>query len=102
MSLKPKEIESIPEETVKVATKAFPKGNTMMKMRDELGVFFGDEQFAHLFSSQGQPALAPWRLALVTVMQYAENLTDRQAADAVRRHTDWKYALGLDFGGKHR
>ena len=95
MSLKPQEIEPIPEETIKVATKAFPKGNTMMKMRDEFGVFFADKQFAHLFSSQGQPALAPWRLALVTVMQYAENLTDRQAADAVRGRIDWKYALGL-------
>ena len=48
MSLKPQEIEPIPKETVRVASKAFPKGNTMMKMRDELGVFFEDEQFAHL------------------------------------------------------
>lgn len=95
MSLKPQEIDPIPEETVRIARRAFPKGNTMMKMRGELGVFFEDEQFAHLFSSQGQPALAPWRLALVTVMQYAENLTDRQAADAVRGRIDWKYALGL-------
>ena len=97
MSLKPQEIEPIPKETVRIVSGAFPDGNTMMKMRDELGVFFADEQFAHLFSSQGQPALAPWRLALVTIMQYAENLTDRQAADAVRRHMDWKYALGLEL-----
>lgn len=85
MSLKPQEIEPIPKETVRIASGAFPDGNTMMKMRDGLGVFFEDEQFAHLFSSQGQPALAPWRLALMTIMQYMENLTDRQAADAVRR-----------------
>jgi len=38
----------------------------------------------------GQPAEAPWRLALVTVMQFAENLTDRQAAEAVRGRIDWK------------
>ena len=82
MSLKPQEIEPIPKETVRIVSRAFPEGNTMMKMRDELGVFFADEQFAHLFSSQGQPALSPWRLALVTIMQYAENLTDRQADDA--------------------
>lgn len=97
MSLKPKTIEPVPEETARITQAAFPKGNTMMKMRDELGVFFEDEQFSHLFSSQGQPALAPWRLALVTIMQYAENLTDRQAADAVRGHIDWKYALGLEL-----
>ena len=50
-----------------------------------------------MFLSCGQPALSPWRLALVTVMQYAENLTDRQAADAVRSRIDWKYALGLEL-----
>ncbi len=76
MSLKPQAVESIPEETIRVAQAAFPQGNTYMKMRDELGVFFSDEQFALLFSPRGQPALCPWRLALVTIMQFAENLTD--------------------------
>jgi transposase len=66
-------------------------------MRDELGVFYADEAFAELFSSRGQPAESPWRLALVIVMQFAENLTDRQAADAVRSRIDWKYALGLEL-----
>ncbi len=46
---------------------------------------------------RGQPALAPWRLALITIMQFAENLTDRQAADQVRSRIDWKYALGLEL-----
>ena len=41
--------------------------------------------------------VAPWRLALVVVMQYIEGLTDRQAADAVRRCMDWKYALSLEL-----
>ncbi|NIV91670.1 IS5/IS1182 family transposase, partial [candidate division KSB1 bacterium] len=68
-----------------------------MKMRDEMGVFFDDEQFADLFSSRGQPALSPWRLGLITIMQYAENLTDRQTADAVRSRIDWKYALSLEL-----
>jgi len=97
MSLKLQAIGPIPEQTVKVAKAAFRNGNTYMTMRDELGVFFSDDQFADLFSSHGQPALSPWRLALITIMQYAENLTDRQAADAVRGRIDWKYALSLEL-----
>lgn len=97
MSLKPEPIGLIPQETVRVAKAAFPKGTTFMRMRDELGVLYQDEQFAHLFPKVGQPALCPWRLALVTVMQFAEGLSDRQAADAVRARLDWKYALGLEL-----
>ena len=62
-----------------------------------LGTFFTDDQFADLYPADGQPAYAPWRLALVSIMQFAENLTDRQAADAVRSRIDWKYALSLDL-----
>jgi transposase len=88
----------IPEETVRVARAAFPKGNVYMTMRDELGFWYKDSDFASLFtSSQGRPAESPGRLALVTVMQYAEGLVDRQAADAVRSRIDWKYALGLEL-----
>ena len=87
MSLHPHPINDIPEPTVTVAKAAFPKGNVYMTMRDELGVFYTDEAFAELFSNRGQPAESPWRLALVTIVQFAENLTDRQAADAVRSRT---------------
>ena len=97
MSLKPQAIFPIPEETVRVSQAAFPAGTIYMKMRDELGTIYTDEQFVDLYPQHGQPALAPWRLALVTVMQFAENLTDRQAADAVRGRLDWKYALGLEL-----
>ena len=68
-----------------------------MQMRDELGTLYADEDFLDLFPSRGQPAEAPWRLALVTLMQYAEGLTDRQAADAVRTRIDWKYVLSLEL-----
>ena len=68
-----------------------------MQMRDLLGTFFTDDQFADLYPADGQPAYAPWRLALVSVMQFAENLTHRQAADAVRSRIDWKYALSLEL-----
>ena len=95
--LKPEAVEKIPEETVRIAKAAFPKGSVIMKLRDEFGSLYKDEDFAELFSNTGQPALAAWRLALVTVFQYLENLTDRQAADAVRGRLDWKYALGLEL-----
>ncbi len=96
MSLKLNNAQQIPEATVRVARAAFPKGdNVYMKIRDECGVVYQDEQFADLFGVRGKPAEAPGRLALVTIMQYAEGMTDREAADAVRSRIDWKYALGL-------
>ena len=97
MSLKPEGINPVPEETARIAHAAYPKGNVFMHMRDELGTIYQDESFAALFSHTGQPAEAPWRLALVTIMQFAEGLSDRQAADAVRGRIDWKYALGLEL-----
>ncbi len=90
--LRPKPIEEIPADTARVAKAAFRRGSTVMKLRDEFGTLYQDEDFAMLFSSTGQPALAPWRLALITVFQFLENLTDRQAADAVRGRLDWKCA----------
>jgi transposase len=97
MCLHPHSVDPVPEQTARVAKAAFPKGTIYMTMRDELGVIFEDEDFAHLFPSRGQPAMAPWRLALVTIMQFAEGLSDRQTADAVRARIDWKYALSLDL-----
>ena len=97
MSLQPQAIPPIPEETRRVAHASLPKGNVFMQMRDELGTFYRDEDFLDLFSKKGQPAESAWRLALVMVMQYAEGLTDRQAADAVKTRIDWKYALSLEI-----
>jgi transposase len=67
-------------------------------IRDELGEVFADEAFAAAFGVRGRPGWSPGRLVLVTALQFAENLTDRQAAEAVRVRIDWKYCLGLDFG----
>jgi transposase len=97
MSLHPSQDSIIPEETCRVARAAFPKGNVFMRMRDALGLIYSDPPFASLFSHTGQPAEAPARLALVLVLQCAEGLADRQAADAVRRRMDWKYTLGLEL-----
>jgi transposase len=68
-----------------------------MRMRDEVGTVFEDEDFAKLFPGRGRPAFSPWRLALATIMQFSEDLSDRQAADAVRGRIDWKYALSLEL-----
>lgn len=95
--LKSEKNTDIPELTRLVAQTAFPKGSVIMTMRDELGPIFEDGHFAELYPTLGQPAESPGRLALVTVMQFIENLTDRQAADAVRGRIDWKYALGLEL-----
>jgi transposase len=97
MSLHPKPIGEIPAETARVARAAFPKGSLVTRLRDEFSVIYQDEDFGRLYSDRGQPALAPWRLALVTVFQFLENLSDRQAADAVRARIDWKYALELEL-----
>src|SRR5260370_39828003 len=96
MSLKPEPIGPVPEETARIARAAFPKGNLYLRLRDELGPLYQDDLFTDLFPSRGQPAEAPWRLALVTVMQFLEGMSDRQAAEAVRSRLDWKYLLGLD------
>jgi transposase len=95
MSLRPHALESVPEETARVARAAFPKGNPYLLLRDTLGTIFRDDDFATCFPLEGQPGLPPWRLALVTIMQFRENLADRQAAEAVRARIDWKYLLGL-------
>src|SRR6187431_2773025 len=97
MSLKPDPIQPVPEETARVARAAFRKGNPLLKLRDELGAIFADADFADLFPRLGQPGLPPWRLALVTLLQFRENLPDRQAAEAVRARIDWKYLLGLEL-----
>jgi transposase len=97
VSLKPRLVPDVPELTARVARDAFPKGNPYLRLRDELGPVFRDADFADLYPRRGQPALPPGKLALVTVLQFAEDLSDRQAADAVRGRIDWKYALGLEL-----
>jgi transposase len=97
MSLPSFDDSAIPKATIRAAKAAFPKGNRYLKLRDELGTIYDNEDFEDLYPHRGQPALAPWRLALVTIFQFMENLADRQAADAVRGRIDWKYALGLEL-----
>jgi len=95
MSLPSRALPSIPDETLRVARAAFPKGSFALHLRDLFPTLYTDACVRDLYPPQGQPAIAPWRLILVTVLQFAEDLTDRQAAEAVRARIDWKAALSL-------
>jgi hypothetical protein len=95
MSLQRQPLEPIPDLTSRIAHASFPKGTLVMQLRDALGAIYEDADFADLFPKRGRAAEAPWRLALVTVFQALENLSDRQAAEMVRARLDWKYALSL-------
>lgn len=97
MALKSWGIAEIPPETVRAAHAVFPRGNIYIFLRDRLGTIYQDDLFADLYPQRGRPTYSLWRLALVTVFQFLENLTDRQAADAVRSRLDWKYALSLEI-----
>jgi transposase len=98
MSLRPTIPNDVPDETARIARAAFPHGSLLLDLRAELGPIFDDERFAALFRRLGQPAEAPWRLALVTLLQFAERLSDRQAADAVRSRIDWRLYCGSSRG----
>jgi len=97
MSLKIRVMEDVPDLTAQIARAAFPKGNIYLQLRDKLGTIYEDQQFKDLYAQDGQPAVSSWRLALITVLQFAENMPDRQAAEAVRGRIDWKYLLGLEM-----
>jgi transposase len=98
MALQPHPLPPVPETTAAAVQAAFPKGNLYIDLRTEFGSLYDDQLFVDLYPLHGRPVeVRPWRLALIVVMQYIEGLTDRQAADAVRRGMDWKYALSLDL-----
>ena len=87
----------VPEATARVARAAFPEGCLAMRLRDEFGALYQDHEFVDLLAAIGGPSRSPGMLALVSVLQYAQQLSDRAAADAVRARIDWKYTLGLEL-----
>ena len=98
MSLRPQPIGSIPEQTARVAHAAFPQRPSLSDAAGSPGHDFPGRGLCCAVSGVGLlQGLPPWRLALVTLMQFRENLADRQAAEAVRARIDWKYLLGLDL-----
>ena len=99
MSMRPMPWPKVPELTAQVARAVAARGPYPLAMRvsDELGELFVDAEFAEAFEARGRPGWSPGQLALVTVLQFAENLTDRAAAHRVRYGMDLKYALGLEL-----
>jgi transposase len=77
MSMQPQTIPPVPSDTAAVARAAFPNGNLYLQIRDTLGSIYQDETFTSLFSKRGQPAQAPWQLAL--------DMSERLQIDAASR-----------------
>lgn len=94
------EVEPIPQETQTLAWRMSPKGTLVMHLRDGLGPIYQNEDFAWLFPNWGRPAHAPWRLALISVLQVVEDLSDRQAVQMLQVRIDWRYALSLSVDAK--
>jgi hypothetical protein len=105
MSLKALPIPPVPEETAHVARAVFPRGNVLMQLRDTLGTIYTDEAFADLFPTHGQPALAAWRLALVTLFQSGVNqaiawtwLAPRSKRIGIKRKLDMISRTSVSIG----
>jgi transposase len=98
MSMQARPWPEVPGETARVARAAFRKGGALpIRIRDELGSWYVDGDFAAVYAVRGAPGISPAQLAMVTVLQFTENLTGRQAADEARGRVDWKYCLGLEL-----
>jgi transposase len=97
MSMQPRPWPDVPELTARMARSSSRKGNLAMRIRDELGEVYADARFAAAFGVRGRPGISPGQLMMASVLQFSENLTDRQAAEAVRDRITWKYALGLEL-----
>lgn len=97
MSLRAGGLGPVPKQTVRVARAAFPKGSPPMRLRDALGPVFTDTDLADLFPARGKPGLSPAMLMMVLLLQFSEDLSDRQAVAAVAGRIDWKYALGVEL-----
>src|SRR5258708_29713315 len=97
MSMQPRPWPDVPEPSARTARSSSRKGNLAMRIRDELGEVYADARFAAAFGVRGRPGISPGQLMMASVLQFSENLTDRQAAEAVRDRITWKDALGLEL-----
>jgi transposase len=101
MSLKIEPPRPMPAVTAAVGRALLKENSPYRLIGEQIYGEFSDEAFADLFSIEGQPAISPTILAFVTIFQFMEKLSDRQAAESLRMRIDWKYALHLplDYAG---
>jgi transposase len=101
MSLKPQPSRPMPEELVRIGAVLLPSDSPYRLIGDQLYAQYDNAAFADLYHAEGAPALPPVDLLFVLAFQGLEDLSDRQAAEAVRVRLDWKYALHLplDYAG---
>jgi transposase len=97
MSLHLHPIPPIPADTAAVVRQILPATHPLVVIGDRLSTFVSDATFADLYPAEGKPALSPALLAMVTLLQYWEGFSDRQALHMVVSRLDWKYALHLDL-----
>src|SRR3970040_224772 len=95
MSLKIQPPRSMPVETARLGAQLLSADSPYKLIGDQLFEQYADADFADLYATAGKPAISPVLLAFVTVFQFLEKLSDRQAAEAMRVRLDWKYALRL-------
>lgn len=95
MSLKCKPIAPIPPDTQALGGRLLAPSDPYRLIGEQLADFVCDSDFVDLYADEGKPAESPALLAMVTVFQFMENLSDRQAAAMVVKRIDWKYALHL-------
>jgi transposase len=97
MTLETQTLWTIPKQTALVVRASFPKGNIYIKMYEELEELYQEEEFQLICSQCREFALSPVKLALITLMQWCEKLTDTEVANLLPARLDWKYALGLEL-----
>lgn len=96
MSVRPRSGEQVPSLTAQIARASNPGGTTAMWVRDGLDGLWSDEDFVGWYPRDGRPGLSPAQLATVCVLQFLLDLSDRQAAEAVRCRIDFKHALAME------
>jgi Transposase DDE domain/Transposase domain (DUF772) len=74
---------------------ALPAGSVYRFLARERARLFPPELFADLFQPTGRRSVPPSILAVVTVLQRLEGLSDREAADRFAFDVRWRYAAGV-------